>query len=48
MVNLTALYTRTRDPRRDDQAARLEALQKKGGERAQDFLRTIEVVPPSR
>ena len=47
-VNLTALYTRTRDPRRDDQAARLEALQKKGGERAQDFLRAIEVVPPSR
>ena len=47
-VNLTALYTRTRDPRRDDQAARLESLQKKGGERAQDFLRTIEVVPPSR
>ena len=47
-VNLTALYTRTRDPRRDAQAARLEALQKKRGERAQDFLRMIEVVPPSR
>jgi tetratricopeptide (TPR) repeat protein len=47
-VHLTALYTRTRDPRRDAQAARLEALQKKRGERAQDFLRMIEVVPPSR
>jgi tetratricopeptide (TPR) repeat protein len=47
-VNLTALYTRTRDPRRDAQAARLDALQKKRGERAQDFLRMIEVVPPSR
>jgi tetratricopeptide (TPR) repeat protein len=47
-VNLTALYTRTRDPRRDAQAARLDALQKKRGDRAQDFLRMIEVVPPSR
>ena len=47
-VNLTALYTRTRDPRRDAQAARLDALQKKRGDRAQDFLRIIEVVPPSR
>ena len=46
-VNLTALYTRTRDPRREQQAARLEVLQKKRGERAQDFLRMIEVVPPS-
>jgi tetratricopeptide (TPR) repeat protein len=44
-VNLTALYTRTRDPRRDAQAARLDALQKKRGEQAQDFLRMIEVVP---
>jgi tetratricopeptide (TPR) repeat protein len=47
-VHLTALYTRTRDPRRDAQAARLDALQKKRGERAQDFIRMIEVVPPSR
>ena len=46
-VNLTALYTRTRDPRRDEQAARLDALQKKRDERAQDFLRIIEFVPPS-
>ena len=47
-VNLTALYTRTRDGRREEQAARLEALQKKRGERAQDFLRVVEAVPPSR
>jgi tetratricopeptide (TPR) repeat protein len=47
-VNLTALYQRTRDPRRDAQAARLDALQKKREERAQDFLRIIEVVPPLR
>ena len=46
-VNLTALYTRTRDRRREQQAARLEVLQQKRGERAQDFLRMIEVVPPS-
>jgi tetratricopeptide (TPR) repeat protein len=44
-VNLTALYQRTRDPRREAQAARLAALQKKREERAQDFLRIIEVVP---
>ncbi len=47
-VNLTTLYSRTRDPRREEQAARLEALQKKRGDRAQEFLRQIEVVPPSR
>jgi tetratricopeptide (TPR) repeat protein len=47
-VNLTALYTRTRDRRRDEQAARLQALQKQRGERAQDFLRIVEAVPPSR
>ena len=46
-VNLTALYTRTRDPRREEQAARLEALQKTRSERAQDFLRMVEFVPPS-
>jgi Flp pilus assembly protein TadD len=44
-VNLTALYQRTRDPRREAQAERLAALQKKREERAQDFLRMIEVVP---
>ena len=44
-VNLTALYNRTKDPRREAQAARLAALQQKREERAQDFLRIIEVVP---
>jgi Tfp pilus assembly protein PilF len=44
-VNLAALYTRTRDPRRDAQTARLAELQRKRGEQAQDFLRTIQVVP---
>jgi tetratricopeptide (TPR) repeat protein len=44
-VNLTALYTRTRDPRREAQAARLDVLQKTREDRAQDFLRMIEVVP---
>jgi tetratricopeptide (TPR) repeat protein len=44
-VNLTALFTRTRDPRREEQAAKLAALQQKRGERAQDFIRGIEVVP---
>ena len=46
-VNLTALYTRTRDSRLTEQAARLDALQKKRDERAQDFLRIVEFVPPS-
>lgn len=44
-VNLTALYTRTKDPRRDAQAARLAEVQKRREEKAQDFLRIIEVVP---
>jgi hypothetical protein len=44
-VNLAALYTRTRDPRRDEQTARLAELQRRRGEQAQDFLRTIQVVP---
>jgi tetratricopeptide (TPR) repeat protein len=44
-VNLTALFTRTRDPRREAQAARRAALQQKRGERAQDFIRGVEVVP---
>jgi tetratricopeptide (TPR) repeat protein len=43
-VNLTALYTRTRDPRRDAQAARLEALQQKRAVAAQEFLRIVRVV----
>jgi len=44
-VNLTALYTRTRDPRLDEQKARLAALQQKREERGQDFLRIVQVVP---
>jgi tetratricopeptide (TPR) repeat protein len=44
-VNLTALYGRTKDPRRETQAARLAALQKKREAAAQEFLRIIEVVP---
>jgi len=43
-VNLTALYTRTRDPRREAQAARLEALQQKRAVAAQEFLRIVHVV----
>ncbi len=44
-VNLTALFTRTRDPRRAEQAAKLATLQQKRGEEAQNFIRGIEVVP---
>ncbi len=44
-VNLTALFTRSKDPRKDAQAARLAALQEKRTAKAQDFLRIIEVAP---
>ena len=44
-VNLTALYTKTRDPRREEMAAKLQALQQKRADQAQEFLRIIEVVP---
>jgi tetratricopeptide (TPR) repeat protein len=44
-VNLTTLFARTRDPRREAQAARLAALQEKRAAQAQEFLRMIEVVP---
>ena len=47
-VNLAALYGRTKDPRREATAARVETLQKQREARAQDFLRLIEVVPPAR
>jgi tetratricopeptide (TPR) repeat protein len=43
-VNLTALYGRTRDPRREAQAARLDALQQKRAVAAQEFLRIVETV----
>lgn len=44
-VNLATLYGRTRDPRREAQAARLAAMQDKRAVRAQEFLRIVEVVP---
>jgi Tfp pilus assembly protein PilF len=43
--NLAALYARTRDPRREEQEARLRALQEKREVAAQEFLRMIQVVP---
>ena len=43
-VNLAALYARTRDPRRDEQKARLDALQDKRAAAAQEFLRIVQVV----
>lgn len=46
-VNLAALYGRTKDPRREATAARIQVLQQKREQRAQDFLRLIEVVPPA-
>jgi tetratricopeptide (TPR) repeat protein len=44
-LNLTALYTRTRDPRKDEMATRLEGLQKKREDQAQELLRIIQIVP---
>ena len=44
-VNLTALFTRTRDARLTQQQAKLRALQQKRDHDAQEFLRIIEVVP---
>ena len=44
-VNLTTLYGRTKDPRRDAQAARLKELQEKRAAQAQEFLRIIQVAP---
>lgn len=44
-VNLGTLYAKTKDPRREAQAARIAALQEQRNIRAQDFLRVIEVVP---
>ncbi len=47
-VNLAMLYARTKDPRSDAQAARVATLIEKREERAQEFLRIIEVVPYGR
>ncbi|HEY8549143.1 MAG TPA: tetratricopeptide repeat protein [Vicinamibacterales bacterium] len=44
-MNLATLYARTRDPRREEQAARLAALQQARAARAQEFLRIVQVVP---
>ena len=43
-VNLATLYARTRDPRREAQAARLAELQKSVQYAAQEFLRIVEIV----
>jgi Tfp pilus assembly protein PilF len=47
-LNLATLYGRTKDPRRPDVEARLKQLQEKREQRAQEFLRLVEVVPPAR
>jgi tetratricopeptide (TPR) repeat protein len=44
-VNLATLYARTKDPRRDTQMARVNALAEKRDARAQEFLRIIKAVP---
>jgi tetratricopeptide (TPR) repeat protein len=46
-VNLAALYARTKDPRREAQAARVAALIEQRDARAQEFLRIIKAVPYS-
>jgi tetratricopeptide (TPR) repeat protein len=47
-VNLATLYSKTKDPRREAQAARVAALIEKREVRAQEFLRIIEAVPGGR
>jgi tetratricopeptide (TPR) repeat protein len=44
-VNLATLYAKTKDPRREAQAAKVAALSEKREARAQEFLRIIETVP---
>jgi len=44
-VNLATLLSRTKDPRREAQLARVEVLQKKRDVQAQEFLRMIQVEP---
>jgi tetratricopeptide (TPR) repeat protein len=43
--NLLTLYSRTKDPRAPEQAAKFEEIKKRREEKAQDFLRVIEVRP---
>jgi tetratricopeptide (TPR) repeat protein len=42
---LLTLYTRTSDPRREEQAKRFEELQKLRDEKTQEFLRIVQVRP---
>ncbi len=44
-VNLATLFARTKDPRREAQAAKVATLLEQREARAQEFLRIIEVVP---
>lgn len=44
-VNLATLFSRTKDPRREAQVARLQELQEKRAAQAQEFLRIIRVEP---
>jgi tetratricopeptide (TPR) repeat protein len=44
-VNLATLYSKTRDPRREAQVAKVAALIEKREARAQEFLRIIKAVP---
>jgi tetratricopeptide (TPR) repeat protein len=43
--NLLTLYSRTKDPRAAEQAAKFEQIKKRREAKVQDFLRTIEVRP---
>jgi Flp pilus assembly protein TadD len=45
ILNLATLYSRTRDPRAETQAARLAAAQEGRETRVQEFLRLVQVVP---
>jgi Tfp pilus assembly protein PilF len=47
-LNLATLYGRTKDPRRQEVEARVKQLQEQREQRAQEFLRLVEVVPPAR
>jgi tetratricopeptide (TPR) repeat protein len=44
-LHLLALYQRTRDPRQEEQARRVEELNAKREQRAEEFRRIIEVRP---
>lgn len=47
-LNLATLYAKTRDPRREAQAARVATLLEQREARAQEFLRIIKVMPGSQ